>query len=191
MKSSGRSMISPLVTMPLTVQSLDTGLVSVYALLASDTLCFASKADQAVEHENRCLQVYARRVSGPSSPQESSRSSLDESAGSSASRAILAWGVTADKRWRELIQVTESEDQVADDEASQKPNPTTAAASSSVGDSKRKTESSEPKKIRRRRPLLLFFPQHNHPHRLGIYRVLTLLQKSVFSLLFSSKPRMT
>jgi hypothetical protein len=131
-------MTSPLVTLPLTVHVLDTSIISVYALLAADTLCFASKADHAVEHENRCLQVYSRRTadgnpSGGSSIGVGSTSSLfrrteigsftsqtSDSSSSVASgisgkdnnKAILAWGSGADKRWRELIQVTESEDQV-------------------------------------------------------------------------------
>lgn len=167
--------VSPLVTLPLTVHALDSGLLSVYAILAADTLCFASRADHAVEHEHRCLQVYSRRSNEV--PQSQSGSA------SSSSKAILAWGGSAERRWRELIQVTESEDQVDDaDSSGSIPaySSSTSASSSSASSHGRKSEAepgSGSKKIRRRRPLLLFFPQHNDSDKLGVYRSLTLLQK--------------
>jgi hypothetical protein len=138
--SSSKPMSSPLVTLPLTVHALNTGIVSVFALLASDTLCFASKAEQAVEHENRCLQVYSRRVLDPASnpnvvaslnqsvynrrtdvsgvnslTSEPGSGHATTSATTASNKAILAWGSSADRRWKELIQVTESEDQVEEE----------------------------------------------------------------------------
>jgi hypothetical protein len=202
-------MTSPLVTLPLTVHVLDTSIISVYALLAADTLCFASKADHAVEHENRCLQVYSRRTadgnpSGGSSIGVGSTSSLfrrteigsftsqtSDSSSSVASgisgkdnnKAILAWGSGADKRWRELIQVTESEDQVDEEPFGKSllsvPSGSSSTQHASSADKKKAAEAADNanKKIRRRRPLLLFFPQHNDSNKLGVYRSLTLLQK--------------
>ena len=43
-------------------QQLDTGQVSVFGLLASDTLCFAILREQAEMHELKCQEVYMKKV---------------------------------------------------------------------------------------------------------------------------------
>lgn len=78
----------------LSIDKLGSGDISIYNLLAADTLCFALEPDQAVEHELRCHEVYARRTK------------LDKQ----DSSALLAWGPLADQRWKELLAVAEAED---------------------------------------------------------------------------------
>jgi hypothetical protein len=166
LSSSSKAAASPFCAAPLSVDALDSGMISIYSILAADTLCFASKADHALEHEQRCLQVYARRSNTAGVTAVAGASTLSDS--SDSSRAILAWGATADKRWRELIQVTEAEDQAAPEDAD--PLGSGARRQGGAGEA-------EAKKIRRRRPLLLFFPHHNNSAALGINRVLNLVEK--------------
>mmetsp|Transcript_7663 Transcript_7663/g.11361 ORF Transcript_7663/g.11361 Transcript_7663/m.11361 type:complete len:1220 (-) Transcript_7663:1557-5216(-) len=91
----------------LSVDSLGSGDISIYSLLAADTLCFAMQADQAAEHELRCQEVYTRRAARPVSI-ESGPGSTDSR--DSESGALLAWGPHADARWKELVTVAEAED---------------------------------------------------------------------------------
>lgn len=157
LNSSGRYVSSVVQNVPVTVHNLERGKISVYSLLAADTLCFASKAEHALEHESRCLHVFSKRI-------QSDQNDLDSG---SSSKVLIAWGHSANKRWRELIQITDTDDLLQDDE-----NPSIRQTSS---DAHRKIE--DPKKIRRRRPLLLFFPAHNNAIYLGCYRALTLIDK--------------
>ena len=56
------------------VRQLDTGQVSVFGLLASDTLCFAILREQAEMHELKCQEVYMKKVIEISSCSSSSSS---------------------------------------------------------------------------------------------------------------------
>lgn len=49
-------------TEPFTLNALFTGLISTHRLLAADTLAFALRAEQALEHEDKCREVYNRSV---------------------------------------------------------------------------------------------------------------------------------
>ena len=49
-------------TEPFTLNALSTGLISTHRLLAADTLAFALRAEQALEHEDKCREVYNRSI---------------------------------------------------------------------------------------------------------------------------------
>jgi hypothetical protein len=107
--------------------------------------------------------VFDRRSSIVSSSQPSnSKSSVSSSSSAtsdSSAGALLAWGPSADSRWKELVAVAEAEDAMA--------NP----------DGGGKTSKDPSKKIRRRRPLLLFFPSHNQASPLAAYRSFALVHR--------------
>ena len=120
----------------VSVELLGAGEVALYTLLATDTLCFAMQPTQAVEHELRCQEVYSRRAgaaagrgvskeegisagagasasgSSSSSGREKQQSSDGGSAGKASGGALLAWGSSADSRWRELVGIADMEDLV-------------------------------------------------------------------------------
>ena len=52
---------------PFTLHTLSTGLISTHRLLASDTLAFALRAEQALEHEDKCREVYNRNIQSTAS----------------------------------------------------------------------------------------------------------------------------
>lgn len=138
----------------ISINRLGSGEVSIYSLLAEDTLCFAMQADQAIEHEMRCQEVFDRR-SNLNAPRSTSSSD--------GLGALLAWGPVADARWKELVAVAEAEDAMSQDSHS------TSRSSSTGGNSV--------KKIKRRRPLLLFFPSHNQATPLAAYRAFSLVNR--------------
>jgi hypothetical protein len=150
--------------MEITVQRLGSGCVSLHRLLAADTLCFAIRADQAVEHEERCQEVFNRRSAGVGGGEQ----------GDSAARSdvLLAWGRVADKRWRDLIAVAVAEDAIEGGEG--------AAAEKSKGSDDEEEGTPQKKRappVRRRRPLLLYFPRHSQQRFLGGYRALILAER--------------
>jgi hypothetical protein len=72
---------------------------------------------------------------------------------------LLAWGLVADKRWRDIIALAVSEDTLL---------PTTNVESKIVD-----KNINQP----RRRPLLLYFPHHNQLQFLGAHRSLVLSER--------------
>lgn len=163
----------------LSINRLGRGDISIYSLLAEDTLCFALQAEQvmaleimeqiltlvqAIEHETRCQEVFDRR-SNTTPSMNSSASAARPSPTSESAGALLAWGSSADARWKELVAVAEAEDAMNSGEVT-----------SAVGS---KSSKESMKKIRRRRPLLLFFPSHNQASPLAAYRSFALVHRCV------------
>lgn len=114
-----------------TVCNLSTGQISLHRLLAADTLGFAVRAEQALEHEDKCRDVYAksmqsRRMQSHMSmlgPPGSSVGSVipgtspdthSAAAGGTVGKTevLLAWGPVADKRWKDLLAVAVAEDAI-------------------------------------------------------------------------------
>ncbi len=54
-----------------TIEALVRGELSIYHVLAYDSLEFATRVDQAKEHEERCREVYKRRSSNVTGRQAS------------------------------------------------------------------------------------------------------------------------
>jgi hypothetical protein len=112
-----------------TVANLSDGEISLHRLLAADTLSFAVRADQALEHEEKCRDVYAKSallrrpsqlstsasVVAGTSP-DTHKSVLGGGAGPSGSatksEVLLAWGPVADRRWKDLLAVAVAEDAI-------------------------------------------------------------------------------
>lgn len=137
-----------------TVGNLSAGKLSIFRILAKDTLVFAPRAEQAREHENQCLEVYKRRIMEEAAVAATADTSTPVASSKQAqSDVLLAWGKVADKRWRDLITIAMNED--------------TLERSSSQDGSQR----------RRRKPLLLYFPDHNNIEALGAYRTIILAEK--------------
>jgi hypothetical protein len=151
----------------MTVERLGSGRVSLHRLLAADTLCFAVRADQAVEHEERCQEVFNRRSGGGSSESTDSTARSD---------VLLAWGRVADKRWRDLIAVAVAEDAIeggGDGCAVEKEKDKENEEGEEDGTPQKKRAAP----VRRRRPLLLYFPRHSQQRFLGGYRALILAER--------------
>lgn len=150
-----------------TVERLGSGAVSLHRLLAADTLCFAVRADQAVEHEERCQEVFNRRNAAVSGPELSDASAKSD--------VLLAWGKVADRRWRDLIAVAVAEDAVLDSEEAM---PEAAAEPTEAGDDAAAAAAQRRRPpMRRRRPLLLYFPRHSQTRFLGAYRGILLADR--------------
>lgn len=130
------------------VDGLNSGRISIYRFLANDTLSFTLKNDQSVEHESRCQEVFLKRSTTAST-------SSSTPTNSALSAPLLAWGSTADIRWRELFNESEN---------------------SFKSDYKTDVKNQE-NSFRKKRPLLLFFPYHNVPFILAAYRCWTLVEK--------------
>eukprot|EP01031_Cornospumella_fuschlensis_P042484 gene42484-51901_t len=135
----------------LTLRSLQSGQLSIFRVLAADSLLFALRAEQAREHELQCLEVYRRRLD-----KERDRD-RDKGLAAGKEDVLLAWGAVADKRWRDLISIAVNED-----------SSSSSSSSSSNGSSDKK---------RRRKPLLLYFPHHNDVDVLGSHRALLLAER--------------
>jgi len=136
------------------VDSLHNGRVSIYRFLANDTLSFTLKSDQSVEHESRCQEVFLKRSTSSSSAAAVSTPTTNVT----LSAPLLAWGSTADARWRELFNESES--------GNKNDNKAIGADANSQENT-----------IRKKRPLLLFFPYHNVPLILASYRCWALIEK--------------
>jgi hypothetical protein len=146
----------------LTVDRIDTGKVSIYGLLAVDTLCFTTHAELAGQHEARCAKATLLALSPPLSTTEKKDAAI------SSAMPLVAWGKVADRRWADLFAIAEEEN--ADNALS---SPSSTDTGSPLNSQAR------PAKVRRKRPMLLFFPHHNRPTILGAYRSLTFLKRSV------------
>ena len=133
------------------VEGLSSGRISIYRFLANDTLSFTLKNDQSVEHESRCQEVFFKR-STTSSPLTSTPTN------SALAAPLLAWGSTADIRWRELFNESE--------------NSIKSEYKASGADAKNQESA-----FRKKRPLLLFFPYHNVPFILAAYRCWNMVEK--------------
>lgn len=150
------------------ISQILTGELNIYQILACDTLEFSQRSDQACDHEERCLEVYLKRIkqdeggaSGTRSLSNSSPTpSIDEgnssSSSSSKGEVLLAWGEVADKRWKDILAVAINEDTITDQTT------------------KNISQTTNTMVKRRRKPLLLFFPQHNVKVWLCTYRCLSL-----------------
>ncbi len=160
----------------ITVDRLSCGAVSLHRLLAADTLCFASRADQAVEHEERCQEVFKRRTAATGGVGIASAEGQDSA--SRSSDVLLAWGRVADKRWRDLIAVAVAEDSLEADatgaSSQHEDGDGTNSGDESISGSPQKKKAAP---MRRRRPLLLYFPQHSQQRFLGAYRSLILAER--------------
>ena len=145
----------------LSVRQVDSGEVSVFGMLAADTLCFAMQQDQAAQHEAKCQEVYLKKVAVAAEQDEVSSShsaGAATAAGSSSSAPLLIWRAS-EKRWRELLSVVTSE------EFDSPQQPSDSSSSATKG------------KARSRRPLLLYFPFHNQPDISGGYRAAWLVNR--------------
>eukprot|EP01038_Epipyxis_sp_PR26KG_P010056 gene10056-13516_t len=115
----------------LSVDSLSNNTeCSLYRLLALDTLEFAIKAENAIEHEEKCQEVYRNRIAtnnnnlnrsnktSTSSDSLNNRMSMSSTSATATSSkhhmdaVLLGWGESADKRWRDLMQVAICEDNI-------------------------------------------------------------------------------
>lgn len=133
-----------------TVNNLSDGKLSLFRILAMDTLVFALRAEQAREHELQCLEVYKRRIQESTSADASSSTI---SAKAAQSDVLLAWGKVADKKWRDIITIAMNEDTMY------------------------RQGSQDGTQRRRRKPLLLYFPDHNHLDIVGAYRSILLAER--------------
>lgn len=113
----------------LTIGAVDSGAVSIYSILAADTLCFATDAEAANDHEQRCLDVFMQKIQSlktlPStnSPSIISTKRLDgvppasspaPTSGSGSGRRppkppLTAWNDSPDGRWKELFRIVEAD----------------------------------------------------------------------------------
>jgi hypothetical protein len=168
----------------LTIRKLDSGDISIYYLLATDTLCFATAAEGAVEHERRCLDTFLQKVVRDS---RQSKSSIEDSPSASSSLGIspdqssrvsrishmssrqplTAWNDATDGRWQELYKIAELDIE----------EHTIIRVGTRQDDTMNEGKLAAAKPITRKKPILLFFPNHNNPILLGSYRVFILLQR--------------
>lgn len=101
-----------------TIANLSRGRISLHRLLAQDTLGFAVRAEQALEHEEKCREVYARssqsrRLSTQSTSTDGqSTKTMSTAATATKSEVLLAWGQVADRRWKDLLAVAVAEDAI-------------------------------------------------------------------------------
>jgi hypothetical protein len=200
--SAGDDLVDARHRREFAVRNVSTGSVSLHRLLATDTLGFAVRAEQALEHEEKCRDVYAKSsihrrpsqmsttgaVQAGSSP-EATRSAM---AAAAKSEVLLAWGAVADRRWRDLLAVAVAEDAI---HATLQGDVTAGATSTGAGsgvasagtalssspslsaaEQARRAEEQK-RTLKRRRPLLLYFPLHSQAHLLGAYRSIILAER--------------
>lgn len=142
----------------ISVDSIDNCTTSIFQTLAEDTLQFSTYADRANEHEHRCQEVFlSKSKHNAGTDLRLSDSSSTSNSSNTFHGPLLAWGTTADSRWRELLAVAESS------------MSTKTAAVNVPGE--------ERSKVKRARPLLLYFPSHIDSSILGCYRGIILAQK--------------
>ena len=143
---------------------------SVFRVLALDTLSFAARAEDAMEHESHCRAVYMQRVQqieheqgqGQGHEQGQGHGGLQEKDG-----VPTAWGSSADSSWRDLLSFT-------------LPSTSPSTSPSTVDISPMKKGKLRPEvKKRTRRPLLLHFPLHNQPSVLCTFRAIELSSRYV------------
>jgi hypothetical protein len=136
---------------------------SVFRVLALDTLSFAVRAEDAIEHESHCRAVYQQRVQQI----EQEQGPGQEQGGSKEGDGVpTAWGSSAESSWRDLLSLT-------------LPAPSSAADVTPMKKGKARPEA----KKRTRRPLLLHFPLHNQPSVLCTYRAIELSSRYVISVI--------
>jgi hypothetical protein len=97
------------------VAAVDAGRISLLRLLAADTLGFAVRVEQAIDHEDRCREAAAAggRAGGRAGGAGAGGGAGGAGAGAGGGDALLAWGAAADRRWRDLVAVAVSEDELA------------------------------------------------------------------------------
>lgn len=132
---------------------------SVYQLLAADTLRFALTGSAASAHESRCRKTIERKL-------------LD----SDGDGPLLAYGLSADERWRELLNLVEADETTVLESARQTMGLELERSAGGNG-SITSNGSASAGAGRKRRPLLLQFPFHNQPTVLGMHRSLVLASR--------------
>jgi hypothetical protein len=138
---------------------------SVFRVLALDTLSFAVRAEDAIEHESHCRAVYQQRVQ--QIEQEQGQGPGQEQGGGKEGDGVpTAWGSSAESSWRDLLSLT-------------LPSPSSAVDVTPMKKGKARPEA----KKRTRRPLLLHFPLHNQPSVLCTYRAIELSSRYVISVI--------
>lgn len=138
---------------------------SVFRVLALDTLSFAVRAEDAMEHESHCRAVYQQRVQ--QMEQEQGQGQGQERGGGKEGDGVpTAWGSSAESSWRDLMSLT-------------LPSPSSAVDATLMKKGKPRPEA----KKRTRRPLLLHFPLHNQPSVLCTYRAIELSSRYVISVI--------
>lgn len=158
------------------VDNFDKGLISIHKVLAEDTLCFTTKADQSAEHERRCYEVYQRKLDGGGLETHNNRSDI-----------LLAWGPIADRRWRDLMGIALSDDTIekknsSPAQSSNSPTNRTSGQHShekkhEVNNNKTLADKQNGAAVKRRRPLLLYFPNHYNPDYLGSHRAILCFER--------------
>ena len=97
----------------LSVYLLGSGIVSVYRILAEDSLSYTLYADQCVEHEAKCGEIFQKKNVIDSSLTSGSvgmnRSGVISGSGIFQA-PLVAWGESANKRWKDLVSLVEVED---------------------------------------------------------------------------------
>lgn len=140
---------------------------SVFRVLALDTLSFAVRAEDAIEHENHCRAVYQQRVQQIEQEQGQGPGRGQEQGGGREGDGVpTAWGSSAESSWRDLLSLT-------------LPSPSSAIDATPMKKGKPRPEA----KKRTRRPLLLHFPLHNQPSVLCTYRAIELSSRYVISVI--------
>ena len=137
---------------------------SVFRVLALDTLSFAARAEDAIEHESHCRAVYMQRVQQIEHGQGQGQGQGHEQGGLKEGDGVpTAWGCSADSSWRDLLSFT---------------LPSTSPSTVDISPMKKGKLRPEVKK-RTRRPLLLHFPLHNQPSVLCTFRAIELSSRYV------------
>lgn len=166
-----------------TIDNFSQGNMSIFYMLAFDTLEFVTKADQAIEHEQRCREAYHTRSSmvrlssddQSGTVPESTLSQSNATIGSKPAEVLLAWGPIADKRWRDLISVAMNEDANEKDEKLQ-PSSSNSNKTNATAPGLPRTGSHHLLR-RRKKPLLLYFPDHNQQIPLSSYRAIIFAER--------------
>ena len=138
------------------------GGVSIYRLLADDTLSFAMKADGALAHEARCLETIQKKIGV---------SATGSVSGEEGVKPLQAYGATADSRWAELLALVEADD-VCVGAAGE-----SSSTKGSLGKREGVVTDAPATRLRRRRPLLLLFPQHISTESLCCHRAVILADR--------------
>jgi hypothetical protein len=115
-----------------TIHHLESAHISLYRILAQDSLDFGYRVTAAMEHEERCRDVFLHALRQQEHQQQQQQlqaqlHSIDESfalgnnpannnnaagVSSASTEVLLAWGKTADKRWRDLLSLALTEDAI-------------------------------------------------------------------------------
>lgn len=135
---------------------LQASSISIYRVLALDTLSITKRADHAVDHENLCRE----------------RSSTKVIQGGKKNSPLSAWIPLSDPKWRDLLNSIPT--------PSGKSAPTEivgVASLESVTGPVTGSGSGSRSFVEGRLHLLTLFPQHNQPSILAVYRAIELSER--------------